>query len=305
MDDCRKSQTLDSLPGKAGGLSISITTGTPANTPTPEPTTMGTPIMTPTPEPTITSTPANTPTPALTLNVGTPTAEPTTTGIPATTTMSEPTTTGTPTGTLTPTITAMPTITPTLEPIITGIPTKTPTPQPTITETPLVTPTPVPTITGTPAGTPTVGITPTVTPTMTPTPTPTTTPTLSETRLSLNSLSARRGEMITLTCSLSNGAIPCAGLGAAIQVPEIITVKTVAAANLLAGFTIETYNKIQDVLVMIASSHSSTFSGDGILLKITAEIVSNAPLGKHLSSLSSQSFPIRPACLCLTQRRTA
>ncbi len=173
-----------------------------------------------------------------------------------------------------------------LTPEISPTPTSLPRPAPVLTPTALPTPESRPTAipTAIPDSTDLLTATPLPGPTMivAATPTPSPTPTPAGARLTLNTITAQRGEMVTFNFSLFNGEIPYTGFDASILFPEGITVKEISSGELLAeGFTIESQNIMENWMTVAASSAANTFSGDGVLLTISIEIGADVPDGEH------------------------
>ena len=172
---------------------------------------------------------------------------------------------------------------PTLIPtIVMMTPEATPTARATVTLTPALTPTTRATVTLTPALTltPTKTITPSVTPTITITPTPTTTP--SPAWLLLDKITVQPGDTVSFAVWLSNLELPCAGFAIGMTFSEGIMVKNVFIGGLLSTqFALEFFSKSENTIVILGESATDTFSGSGVLVTMTIEIASDAPLGTH------------------------
>ena len=138
------------------------------------------------------------------------------------------------------------------------------------------------TVTLTPALTltPTKTITPSVTPTITITPTPTTTP--SPAWLLLDKITVQPGDTVSFAVWLSNLELPCAGFAIGMTFSEGIMVKNVFIGGLLSTqFALEFFSKSENTIVILGESATDTFSGSGVLVTMTIEIASDAPLGTH------------------------
>ena len=128
--------------------------------------------------------------------------------------------------------------------------------------------------------TPTKTITPSVTPTITITPTPTTTP--SPAWLLLDKITVQPGDTVSFAVWLSNLELPCAGFAIGMTFSEGIMVKNVFIGGLLSTqFALEFFSKSENTIVILGESATDTFSGSGVLVTMTIEIASDAPLGTH------------------------